>query len=126
MRPPGGGAAKKSKQTDPAGKGRSRYPVVALAVGVVLLAGGAYYLLQGGKSPKVAVGSGAVKKEKIRLRETRPTLAPEQFSGKVRSSYEIARQIPEVLDKLYCYCRCRENSGHLNLLSCYVDTHASA
>jgi len=60
-----------------------------------------------------------------KMMESKPTLDPERFYGTVRKAYAIAREIPEVLDQLYCYCRCRENINHLNLLSCYTDKHAS-
>jgi len=115
-----------TKNTAPEPKKKSRYPLLALlAGGVLVLAGGAYYLYQGQKQPAPTVQLTEVKNENINLREKRPTLPPEQFSGRVREAYSIARTIPEVLDKLYCYCRCKENFGHKSLLSCYVDTHAS-
>jgi hypothetical protein len=105
---------------------RSNYPLLAMTIGAVLLIVGGFYLYQGRPSPPeskpatvqtAATGSGLI--------ETRPTLPPTMFNGNVREAYAIARDIPEVLDKLYCYCRCRENFGHKNLLSCYVDNHAS-
>jgi hypothetical protein len=98
---------------------------VALAVGVVLIIGGGYYLFQGEKPQTPAPELTNSKKVNLTLRETRSTLAPQIFTGKARTAYEIARTIPEVLDGLYCYCRCRDNFGHKNLLSCYVDNHAA-
>jgi hypothetical protein len=95
-----------------------------IAGGVLVLAG-AYFLYQGEKPPPQSPQLTQLKNENIKLRENRPTLSPQGFTGKVRSAYEVARAIPEVLDGLYCYCRCRENFNHKNLLSCYVDTHAS-
>jgi hypothetical protein len=56
--------------------------------------------------------------------ERRPTLEPAAFTGKARRAYEVARQIPDVLDRLKCYCRC-EPYGHRSLLSCYTDDRAS-
>jgi hypothetical protein len=56
--------------------------------------------------------------------EWRPTLEPAAFTGKARRAYEVARQIPDLLDHLKCYCRC-EPYGHRSLLSCYTDNHAS-
>lgn len=58
------------------------------------------------------------------LVERRPTLEPATFTGKARRAYEVARQIPAVLDQLKCYCRC-DPYGHRTLLSCYTDNHAS-
>jgi hypothetical protein len=114
-----------SKQTAPASTKRSKVPLLAMIAGGVLVLAGAYFLYQGGKSSAPSPERAELKKGNINLQENRPTLSPAMFSGKVRKAYEIAREIPEVLDQLYCYCRCRENFGHKNLLSCYVDTHAS-
>ncbi len=115
----------KPKQTAPESKKRSKYPLLALIAGGVLVLTGAYFLYQGEKPPPQSPELTEMKKENINLRENRPTLSPQRFTGEVRSAYEIARAIPEVLDRLYCYCQCRENFGHKNLLTCYVDTHAS-
>ena len=113
------------KQTAPQSKKRSKYTLMALIAGGVLILSGAYFLIQGEKPPPQSPQLTELKKENINLREKSPTLSPQRFTGKVRRAYEVARAIPEVLDRLYCYCRCRENSGHKNLLSCYVGTHAS-
>jgi hypothetical protein len=117
--------ATKPKQTAPKSQKRTKYPLLALIAGGVLILAGAYFLYQGEKPPTQSPQLTELKKDNSNLREKSPTLSPQRFSGKVRRAYEIARAIPEVLDRLYCYCRCRENSGHKNLLSCYVGTHAS-
>ncbi len=109
----------------PKQKKRSKYPLIGLAVGVALLIAGGYFLYQEKNPKQPAPERTKLKKENIRLRETRQTLSPQGFQGKAKKAYEIARAIPEVLDRLYCYCRCRENFGHKNLLSCFVDNHAS-
>lgn len=106
-------------------KKRSKLPLISLAVGVVLLISGAYFLYQKEKPQNSSFEHTKQKKEKVDLREKRSTLSPQTFTGKTRRAYEVARAIPEVLDRLYCYCRCRENFGHKNLLSCYVENHAA-
>ena len=40
-------------------------------------------------------------------------------------AYQVAHDMPEVLDQLYCYCECDKHSGHRSLLSCYTDHHAA-
>ena len=115
----------KPVQTAPKPKKRSNYPLIALAVGVALLISGAYFLYQKEKPQSRSFENAKPKKENVDLREKRSTLSPQSFSGKTRRAYEVARAIPEVLDRLYCYCRCRENFGHKNLLSCYVGNHAA-
>lgn len=60
----------------------------------------------------------------LRGGETRMTLSPVEFTGATAHAYEIAREIPDVLDSLHCYCECKKNFGHKSLLTCYVDEHA--
>lgn len=72
---------------------------------------------------------GAVSKdESLRMGETRTTLDPGQFKdARVKEAYRIAKEIPWVLDSIYCYCMCKESPAfrHKSLLSCYVDNHAA-
>jgi len=112
-------------QKAPEPKKRSNVTLLALIAGGILVLTGAYFLYQGEKQPAPSPQLPELKADTGNLREKRPTLAPHKFTGKVRRAYEVARAIPQVLDRLYCYCRCRENFNHKNLLSCYVDTHAS-
>jgi hypothetical protein len=58
-------------------------------------------------------------------RETRPTLDPALFVGKAALAHRVAREIPDTLDQLYCYCECDKHMGHKSLLSCYTDGHAA-
>jgi hypothetical protein len=115
-----------AKKNAPDPRRPSKNPMLVLAIGAVLLVVGGLYLYRGGASaPQPSRQTVQTANARSGLQETRPTLPPSLFSGKVREAYAIARDIPEVLDQLYCYCRCRENFGHRNLLSCYVDNHAS-
>ena len=70
-----------------------------------------------------------VKDESLRMGEKRPTLDPNIFSdnAKIKKAYQIAKEIPWVLDSIYCYCYCEESPAfkHKSLLSCYVDNHAA-
>ncbi len=88
---------------------RRLVPVVCILIITVLLA---------------ACGGGSVDPAELRGGETRRTLSPAYFTGKVAKAYRIAREIPDVIDSLYCYCECKKNFGHKSLLTCYVDTHA--
>jgi hypothetical protein len=69
-------------------------------------------------------GAGAVQ-HAVARRETRPTLDPAQFVGKAAVTHQIARDIPDTLDQLYCYCQCDKSVGHKSLLSCFTDGHAA-
>jgi Protein of unknown function with PCYCGC motif len=54
-----------------------------------------------------------------------PTLDPQKFIGLVREAYRAAREIPQTLAQLPCYCHCDRGMGHKSLHSCYEDEHAS-
>lgn len=54
-----------------------------------------------------------------------PTLDPQQFYGQARAAYQVAREIPETLAQLPCYCYCDEGHGHKSLHTCYETDHSS-
>ncbi len=54
------------------------------------------------------------------------TLPPEMFTGSTREAYQAAKDVPEVLEQLPCYCGCRHEFNHENNLYCFRDEHASA
>ena len=56
--------------------------------------------------------------------ETKAVLSPARFVGKTASAYQVARDNPELLDHMYCYCYCAKTIGHKSLLSCFTDNHA--
>ncbi|HZP45528.1 MAG TPA: CYCXC family (seleno)protein [Candidatus Binataceae bacterium] len=51
---------------------------------------------------------------------------PALFKGDTRRAYEIARDHPELLMQLHCYCGCEQQDGHRNLFDCYRTNHASS
>ncbi len=69
-----------------------------------------------------------IKDESLRKGETRATLDPKLFNDpRIKKAYQVAKEIPWVLDSIYCYCMCEESPvfKHKSLLSCYVDNHAA-
>jgi hypothetical protein len=50
------------------------------------------------------------------------TLDPKLIKGEDREGYQVAKEIPEILIQLPCFCGC-EAVGHENLLDCFVDEH---
>ncbi|MBI3015438.1 MAG: hypothetical protein HYY65_10340 [Candidatus Tectomicrobia bacterium] len=115
--------APKSEEPLSPPKKQGKAAILVLALAVILVAAvGIYYISRPSAGP--ARTSQASPAEYPR-RETRPTLSPAMFTGEVAATYQVAQEIPEVLDQLYCYCKCRENFGHKSLLTCYVDRHAS-
>lgn len=55
----------------------------------------------------------------------RRPLAPALFRGKAAQAYQVAHEIPQVLQRLPCYCGCDKTAGHRNLLDCFFDDHGS-
>jgi hypothetical protein len=43
----------------------------------------------------------------------------------VRRAYAAAKQYAHVLEKIYCYCRCKENIGHRALVECFESDHGA-
>lgn len=110
-------------------KGR-RQMLIWSGTGVLLAlvgAGGYVFSLWKGREENFSVSGGGILVDytDYQLREQGTVLSPTLFRGKVAEAYQVAQDIPKVLDQLYCYCRCRENFGHKSLLSCYTNTHAS-
>ena len=50
------------------------------------------------------------------------TLDPNLIKGEDREGYQIAKEIPEILAQVPCFCGC-EAVGHESLLDCFVDGH---
>jgi hypothetical protein len=96
-------------------------------VGLVVAAAAFAWFDRGGPpaTPGIAAIGDADAAARGARRETRPTLDPARFVGKAAVTHRIAREIPEVLDRLYCYCECDKSIGHKSLLSCYTDGHAA-
>lgn len=55
--------------------------------------------------------------------ERREVLDPGQYAGQVKAGYEAARQIPDIVDKLFCYCGCDLTDCHGSLLDCFTSDH---
>ena len=54
------------------------------------------------------------------------TLPPGKFTGKAREAYQAAKEIPQTLAQLPCYCHCDMSIGHKSLHSCFEDEHAES
>ena len=56
-----------------------------------------------------------------------PSRLPNGMEADVRLSYEAARKYPDMLDRLHCFCECKESlrERHKTLLTCFTSTHAA-
>jgi hypothetical protein len=115
----------KAAQSDGRPRGLVRYWWVAVLVIAIVTGTSFGWRLESqpaGSSGKMIAGTNVASAAR---RETRPTLDPDRFVGKAREAHRVAREIPDVLDQLYCYCECDKHVGHKSLLSCYTDGHAA-
>ena len=58
-------------------------------------------------------------------RKPRPiTRDPDQYTDpEVRQSYQAAKEAPEVVENMACYCGCFASAGHRSNLDCFTDDH---
>jgi len=101
---------------------------------VVVLAGAAWAMFRGGNEPAPAAVEQTAQltpQTPIELlpvdNAAGPTLPPEMFlDPKAREAYQVAKDIPDVLRELPCFCGCMRTHGHKNNLFCFMDEHGSA
>ena len=89
----------------------------------------AFLMGHGGCSKRIPPESDEAKAFKVlKAKMTDPktglpkTLNPNLIQGEDREGYQIAKEIPEILAQLSCFCGC-EAVGHENLLDCFADEH---
>jgi hypothetical protein len=114
-----------SKSEKLASRSRARLATRAWTGGLLTAVLLGLALLWRGEAPAGPSLSSATGSQQVARRETRPTLDPALFVGKATAAHRVAREIPDVLDQLYCYCQCDKHFGHKSLLSCYTDGHAA-
>jgi hypothetical protein len=122
--------SKKSKTTKASRKSHAKskkstktLPIIIAVVAVIFI-GGYFYDQNSRDYPMAIKDVSAANIDALRGGETRPTLSPALFFGKAARTYKIARENPELIDSIYCYCNCKKNFGHESLLTCFVDKHA--
>jgi hypothetical protein len=112
---------KSSKRSPTRGKIQKRNPFL-LGGGIILVA--IIFFALWGHIPFIGTGSKKGKSFSVQGGETRPVLRPSLFNGMAREAYAAAKKYPEVMDQVFCYCKCDEPPfNHKSLLSCFTDTH---
>lgn len=110
-------AKKNKKSSERKGKSPLIWIVAGIALVTVILA----------ISGRIPLG----KEEKSRSfliteKETRPVVDPSLFTGMTRAAYAAAKQYPDAMNEVFCYCYCDQPPfNHKSLLSCFVDDHGA-
>lgn len=104
---------KKTNQNKPASNSAKTINILLIVGALVFTAGIMWYTLK----PAPTVQREALPKPGV------ATLDPTMFSGRARMAYESAKEVPEVLAQLPCYCGCMSGFGHRNNLDCFHDQH---
>ena len=99
-------------------KSTNKQNVVLGVVAVAIIAGIAWYSLRGTGSETTDTAT--------QLSRSEGVLSPTIFDdAKTRAAYQVAKDIPEVLEQLPCFCGCMSHFGHKNNLFCFKDMHGS-
>jgi len=107
-------------------KGTKKTNHIALGcLAAVLIVGWVAWSWFGSQSIGRAPNKGAAESSGYVQRETKAPLSPALFVGQTARAYQVAHEIPEVLDQLYCYCQCDKHMSHKSLLSCFTDNHGA-
>ena len=101
----------KKKATSKASAKKGGNTNVWLVLGAFVLMAGIVWLVVNSNTEEAA-GKGLV-----------ATLNPASFDGRAREAYQVAKDIPEVLAELPCFCGCAVNAGHKSNLFCFKDSH---
>lgn len=110
-------------------KGKSSKNLIIMAFSAIAVIAVVAVVFQWkGTSERTSSPVPVVEGQSLRKGETRETLSPSVISDPyIASVYQVAKDIPHVLDSLKCYCNCESAPfHHKSLLSCYVDRHAEA
>jgi hypothetical protein len=109
----------KKKGKGPAKTGARAPLIVGVLLLVAALGFGGYWWTSSGSGP-IPGAKPAIP------RVPRPTtLSPLLFTGYAAKGYQVAMEIPEVLENVMCYCGCDRNPGHQNNLDCFADDHGA-
>jgi hypothetical protein len=133
----------RSKEKSPRRKKKARFGQLILAIVVVAGLASSWILISREQAPESASQSDAdelVAAEKpaagledrmilpAKPQNPRPvTLNPAAFASdpEVQQAYQAAKNVPEVLEHMACYCGCFGNAGHRNNLDCFKDSHGT-
>jgi hypothetical protein len=98
-------------------KSTSKQNLALGVIAVAIIAGFGWYSLRGMSNET---------ETSVQVSKSDGVLSPTIFDdAKTRAAYQVAKDIPEVLEQLPCFCGCMSHFGHKNNLFCFKDQHGS-
>src|SRR5689334_13625734 len=102
-------------------KSTSKQNVALGLIAIAIIAGIGWYSLRGATDQ-----TDQSDQPSAELSKSAGVLSPTLFDDeKTRAAYQTAKDIPEVLEQLPCFCGCMSSYGHKNNLFCFKDQHGS-
>lgn len=102
-------------------KSTSKQNVALGLIAIAIIAGIGWYSLRGTNDQ-----TDPSDQPSAELAKSAGVLSPTLFDDeKTRAAYQTAKDIPEVLEQLPCFCGCMSSYGHKNNLFCFKDQHGS-
>jgi Protein of unknown function with PCYCGC motif len=95
-------------------KSRARWVIAAVVIGLLVIVGFGAWQMRAVADAADAADAGASL-----------TQDPARYHGETRDAYLVAREHPDLLAQLDCYCGCEQNEGHKNLLDCFRTSHGA-
>ena len=114
----------KRRQTKSAKPTKAAFPLLPAVVVLGVIAAVGYFALQDKDNAAQIATANISSPASLKGGETKAVLSPARFVGKTASAYQVAKDNPDLLDHMYCYCYCAKTIGHKSLLSCFTDNHA--
>jgi hypothetical protein len=119
-------AARRREGRQESGRGRGTFNKAPIFImgGSVLAALLVVALVAGPRGGGDEMGHHPTPRVDVHTMHTMPAARYASMPG-VSEVYEMAAQIPEILDGIYCYCYCHSTFGHYSLLDCFMSDHGA-
>ncbi len=111
----------KKKEQNKRRKNRSSTWLMFVAIAV--FAAAAWFVFRSSETPSPQNQQTVAQNAAADMPNKYATLSPSMFTGRAREAYQAARDIPEVLKQVQCYCGCKRSAGHQSNLDCFTDDH---
>jgi hypothetical protein len=95
---------------------RGPWLIAAAAIGLLLVLGIGAWQMRASAEAGADSNSGG---------DASLTQDPNLYQGDTKQAYVVARDHPELLAQLDCYCGCEQHEGHKNLLDCFRTNHGA-